>query len=216
MPTVLSQLFRRPTGAGWLILSGGPASEEHIQRALALVEHAGIVAAVAPQPQFLPGADAALEAWADASGWEARAVDCESSDTLEDTLTEAALVLLPDLADPETYSRNLGQTDANDFLLAALEAGVVIFAEGAAAESLGDQFAAADGKHNAPGLGWIQAAVIQTHFAEILNPASIPNRKDLFRIGLPRGASIALGPGDERELWGEDKPTITFREWWKT
>jgi hypothetical protein len=216
MPSVLSQLFRRPPGSGWLILSGGPAPEDLIQRALALVEHAGILVGVAPTHQWLPGADAAMEAWADASGWEMRAVDCESSDAMEASLTEAALVLLPDLADPETYSRGLGQTDANDFLLAALKSGVVIVAEGAAAESLGDQFAVGDGNNNAPGLRWIQGAVIQTHFLERQNSPVVPSRKDLFRLGLPHGVSIALGPGDEREIWGEGSPTISFREWWKT
>jgi hypothetical protein len=186
-----------------------------IQRALALVEHAGILVAVVPSARDLPGADIALEGWMDDSGWEGRSVDCETSDTLEDALTEAALVLLPDLADAETYVRGFGQTDANEFLLAALDAGVVIVAEGAAAESLGEQIAAADGLSGAPGLCWIPGAVIQTHFSEETNNPSILNRNDRFRIGLPAGVSLALGPEEEREIWGEGKPTITFREWWK-
>ncbi len=215
MPSVLSQLFRRPQGTGWLVLCGGPSPEGLIQRALALVDHAGILLAVVPSARDLPGADIALEAWIDASGWEARSIDCQTPDALEDALTEAALVLLPDLADAETYIRGLGQTDAVDFLLAALDAGVVIVAEGAAAESLGQQIAAEDGQSGAPGLGWIPGAIIQTHFSEdAINP-SILNRNDRFRIGLPAGVSIALGPEEEREIWGEGKPTITFREWWK-
>ena len=72
----------------------------------------------------------------------------------------------PILPDAETYVRGIGQTDANDFLLAALDAGVVIVAEGAAAESLGQQIAAVDGQSGAPGLGWIPGAIIQTHFSE--------------------------------------------------
>ncbi len=215
MPSVLSQLFRRPPGSGWLILSGGRTREELIQRVLALVEHAGILAAVVPSPRDLPRAEIALDEWMDASGWEGRRVDCESSDALEDALSEAALVLLPDLADAETYTGSIGQTDANEFLLAALDAGVVIVAEGAAAESLGEQFVVGGGQSGAPGLRWIPGAVIQTHFSEgKLIPVSL-NRKDLFRLGVPDGMAIALGPGAEREIWGEGKPTITFKEWWK-
>ncbi|MGB7538785.1 MAG: hypothetical protein WBM17_09615 [Anaerolineales bacterium] len=215
MPSVLSQLLRRPQGTGWLILSGGPTPEELIRRALALVEHAGILAAVVPSPRDLPDAEVALEGWIDVSGWEGRSVDCDSSDAIEDVLSEASLVLLPDLADTETLTRSLGQTDANEFLLAALDAGVVIVAEGAAAESLGEQITAGGGQSGAPGLGWIPGAIIQTHFSEEKTIAPILNRNDRFRIGLPEGVSIALGPELEREIWGEGKPTITFREWWK-
>jgi hypothetical protein len=215
MPSVLSQLFRRPQGTGWLVLCGGPAPEGLILRALALVEHAGILLAVVPSARDLPGGDIALEPWMDSSGWEGRSVDCETSEILEDALTEAALVLLPDLANAGTYVRGLGQTDANDFLLAALDAGVVIVAEGAAAESLGQQIAAVDEQSGTPGLGWIPGAIIQTHFSEDASNPSILNRNDRFRIGLPVGVSIALGPEEEREIWGEGKPTITFREWWK-
>ncbi len=215
MPSVLSQLFRRPPGTGWLVLSGGPAPGGLIQRTLALVEHAGILVAVVPSARELTGADIALEAWMDASGWEGRSVDCETSDVLEDALTEAALVLLPDLADAQNYIRGLGQTDANDFLLSALDAGVVIVAEGAAAESLGQQIAAVGGQSGAPGLGWIPRAIVQTHFSEDVNNPYVLSRNDRFRIGLPAGVAIALGPEEEREIWGEGKPTITFREWWK-
>jgi hypothetical protein len=215
MPSVLSQVFRRPPGSGWLILSGGPTHEELIQRALALVEHAGILVAVAPSPDDVPRAEIALERWMDASGWEGRSVGCDSSDALEDALSEAALVLLPGLADAETCTRSIGQTDANEFLLAALDAGVVIVAEGVAAESLGEQFVAGGGQSGAPGLGWIPGAIIQTHFSEEKPIPAMLIRNDLFRIGLPDGMAIALGPGAEREIWGEGKPTITFKEWWK-
>ncbi|MBN2084964.1 MAG: hypothetical protein JW748_07030 [Anaerolineales bacterium] len=189
--------------------------EELILRALALVNQAGILAAVVPSARELPGADTALEDWMDASGWEARSLDSDSPDALEDALTEAALVLLPDLADAGTYARCIGQTDANEFILAALDAGVVIVAEGAAADALGEQLTAGDGQPGTPGLGWIPGAIIQTHFTEGQNIPLILNRNDRFRIGLPEGVSIALGPKEEREIWGMGKPTITFREWWK-
>jgi hypothetical protein len=215
MASVLSQLFRRPQGTGWLILSGGRMPEELILRALALVDQAGILTAVVPSARDLPGAETALEGWIDASGWEARSVDCDSPDALQDALTEAALVLLPDLAAAETYARAIGQTDANEYILAALDAGVVIAAEGAAAESLGEQLVVNGGQSGVPGLSWIPGAIIQTHFTEEQNIPAVLNRNDRFRIGLPEGVSIALGPQEEREIWGVGKPTVTFREWWK-
>jgi hypothetical protein len=214
MPSVLNRLFRRPPGTGWLILSGGPMPEDLLQRALALVDHAGILLAVAPTPPDLQKAENALQPWLDATGWEGRTVDCESSDVLEEALSEAALVVLPDLADSAAYARQLGQTDACEYLLAALDDGAVIVAEGPAAEALGDHFAS--GQNLLPGLRWVPGAVVQSHFVEDQTPTAVGIRKESYRIGLPAGVAIALGPGEEREIWGVGQPTITFREWWKT
>jgi hypothetical protein len=220
MTSVLSKLFRRPPGSGWLVVSGGPMPEDLIERALALVIHAGSIVAVVPSPQELPAAETVLQVWTDISGWNGRAVDCESYAELEDRLSEAALVLLPDLADPAKYARALGQTDACEFLLAALDAGVVIVAEGAAAEALGEEIGspgeqAGIGLTDSPALRWLPGAILQTHFEEGHAPPSSWKRKDRFRIGLPEGISIVLGPAEEREIWGDGKPTVTFREWWK-
>jgi hypothetical protein len=191
-----------------------------IQRALALVIHAGTIAAVVPSPVELSEAETALQTWTDISGWEGRSVDCESSDILEDVLSEAALVVLPDLAAPAKYSEALGQTDACEFLLAALDAGVVIVAEGSAAEALGVEIeegrnASGVGYTGSPALKWVPGAVVQTHFRDGQAPPASLKRKDRFRIGLPEGIAIALGPAEEREIWGDGKPTITFPEWWK-
>jgi hypothetical protein len=187
-----------------------------IQRVLALVDHAGILAAVAPSPGYLGEAEGALQVWMDCSGWEGRAVDCESAEALEDALAEAALVLLPDLADPAAYTNALGQTDAADFLLEALDAGTVLVAEGPAAEVLGEQVLP-EAEHTwMPALRWMPGAIVQSHYTEGRSLPEDLQRIDRFRIGLPDGVVIVLGPGEEREIWGVEKPTITFREWWKT
>ncbi|MBN1439294.1 MAG: hypothetical protein JW929_07795 [Anaerolineales bacterium] len=215
MPSVLPQLFRRPPGSGWLILSGGPMPEEAVQRALALVMHAGSIVAVAPSPAELSDAEFVLQKWTDPSGWAGCAVDCGASDILEEALTEAAIAVLPDLSDSLHYARALGDSDACDFLLAALDSGAVIVAEGSAAEALGEEVRGPKSNSGAgPALRWLPGAVVQTHFAAGKDDAQPPMRKDHFRIGLPEGVSLALGPAAEREIWGEGKPTITFRQWW--
>jgi hypothetical protein len=227
MPSVLSQLFRRPPGSGWLILSGGSPTDDHVQRALAVVEHAGTAIAVVPTVDFLGMAEEALDPWIALTGWNGRAVDCGSPDIVEEEVSEATLILLPDGAAANLYVEALGQTDAGEFLLSALDGGAVIVAAGSAAEAMGELIAepdadrlpdlrGGDGDHRAgsPALGWVPGAIIQSHFsAGMPIPASL-KRKELFRLGLPDGVSLALGPGDEREIWGEDKPVITFRGWW--
>ena len=227
MPSVLSQLFRRPPGSGWLILSGGLPTDDHVQRALALVEHAGTAIALVPTAEFLGPAEEALDPWIALTGWGGKAVDCGSPDAVEEEVSEAALVLLPDGAAANLFVEALGQTDAGEFLLSALDEGAVIVAAGSAAEAMGELIAESNPDHlpdlhggndghraGSPALGWIPGAIIQSHFtAGIPIPASL-KRKDLFRIGLPDGVSLALGPGDEREIWGEEKPVITFRGWW--
>jgi len=227
MPSVLSQLFRRPPGTGWLILCGGSTTDDHVLRALALVERAGTAIAVVPAPEFLGMAEEALDPWIASTGWSGKAVDCGSPEVVEEEVAEAALVLLPDGVVANLYVEALGQTDAGEFLLSALDEGALIVAAGSAAEAMGELIAESsagrfqdlqggDGDHRAgyTALGWIPGAIIQSHFtAGAPIPASL-KRKDLFRLGLPEGASLALGPGEEREIWGEEKPVITFRGWW--
>jgi len=227
MPSVLSQLFRRPPGTGWLILCGGSTTDDHVLRALALVERAGTAIAVVPAPEFLGMAEEALDPWIASTGWSGKPVDCGSPEVVEEEVAEAALVLLPDGVVANLYVEALGQTDAGEFLLSALDEGALIVAAGSAAEAMGELIAESsagrfqdlqggDGDHRAgyPALGWIPGAIIQSHFtAGAPIPASL-KRKDLFRLGLPEGASLALGPGEEREIWGEEKPVITFRGWW--
>ncbi|MGD0174739.1 MAG: hypothetical protein ABSC61_10015 [Anaerolineales bacterium] len=229
MPSVLSQLFRRPPGTGWLILSGGLPTDDHVQRALALVEHAGTAIAVVPTADFLGMAEEALDPWIALTGWSGGAVDCGSPDIVEEEVSEATLILLPDGAAANLYVEALGQTDAGEFLLSALDGGAVIVAAGSAAEAMGELIAEPDAdrlpdlpggddghRAGSPALGWVPAAIIQSHFsAGIPIPASL-KRKEFFRLGLPDGVSLALGPGDEREIWGEEKPVITFRGWWNT
>jgi hypothetical protein len=217
MQSLLSELLRRPPGLGWLVLSGGSLPEDLVQRVLALVDQAGGITAVVPSPENLPEAEPILQAWTDISGWSGRAVDCDSSEILEDALAEAALAVLPDLAGAQQYLRAIGQTDAGEFLLAALDAGVTLVCEGAAAEALGELIAdSAPSSPGLPALRWIPGAVLQTRFRGGATFPLAGRRKDLFRIGLPEGVAIAMGPAGEREMWGDEKPTITFRQWWKT
>jgi hypothetical protein len=216
MPSVLSDLLRRPAGKGWLVLTGGPVPEDLIHRALALVGQAGDLAAIVPAASDLRQAESKLRGWTDASGWSSRLADCESPAVLVDVLSEAALVLLPDLSGPEAYLRALGATDAGEYILAALDAGVVVVAEGQAAEAMGAYIRPAATGSVIPALGWLPGVVLQAHFTAQSPFPFAGKRKDLFRIGLPEGVAIAMGPDGEREMWGKSQPTITFRDWWKT
>jgi hypothetical protein len=217
MPSVLSDLLRRPAGKGWLVLTGGPVPEDLIHRALALVGQAGSLAAVVPAASDLQKAESQLRGWTDASGWSGRVADCESPAVLEDVLLEAALILLPELSGSEAYLRALETTDAGEYLLAALDAGVVVVAEGQAAEAMGAYIGPAVTTDSVvPALGWLPGVVLQAHFTDQIPFPFAGKRKNLFRIGLPEGVAIAMGPDGEREIWGEGQPTITFRDWWKT
>jgi hypothetical protein len=210
-----------------LVLSGGSPVDDHVERALALVEHAGTVVAVVPTAEFLALAEEALDPWVAFTGWNAKAVDCGSTDIVEDAVSEAALILLPDCGEAQEYVEALNETDAGEFLLTALDGGAVIVAAGSAAEAMGELIAdpgaeltpdpsGGDGGNRSgrPALEWIPNAIIQSHFAAGTPVPAALHRKDLFRIGFPDGVSIALGPEEEREIWGEEKPVITFRGWW--
>jgi hypothetical protein len=87
MASVLSQLLRRPPGSGWIVLSGGSPIDEHVERALALVEHAGTAVAVVPTAEYLPLAEEALDPWVAFTGWNAKAVNCGFPDIVEDAVS---------------------------------------------------------------------------------------------------------------------------------
>jgi hypothetical protein len=222
MPSPLTQLFRRPPGTGWLIVTGSASPDAHIHRALALLEHAGKIVAVVPHSKELTNAQSALAPWVEISGWEGKPLDCDDMGRLEEEISDAGIILLPDAVSPNSYIRALGETDAGEFLLSALNSSGMIVAEGLAGEALGNVTGEADedGRPGVrvwiPALKWIPGAIIQSHFT-VSEEFPIPmQRKDLFRIGLPNGVAIALGPNGEREIWGDRAPTITFREWWKS
>jgi hypothetical protein len=193
-------------------LAGAALLDDMVLRTLALINQAGSIAAVVPLKAELHATEDILSDWCVVSGWTGKALACDGEASIEEDLAEASLILLPDVAPPLEYIQALGDTDAGEFLLAALDGGAILVAEGAAAEAMGE--AAGEGSSPVGGLGWIPRAVIHTHFSPDKDLTILQKRKDLFRIGLSPRTALALGPNDEREIWGDIPPTITFGRGW--
>jgi hypothetical protein len=217
MSSALSKILQRPSGEGWIILAGGPLPENHILRVLALINRAGSAIALVPKSNNLSDAEEMLSPWLDRLGWPGKAVSCEADADVEEYVSEASLILLPDLSSPEEYGDAFSRTDAGEFILGALDEGALVLAEGFAAELFGevvDYLSSSGEQYFGPGLGWISGAVIQSHFTEVRNAAILLKRKTFFRIGIPSNTTLALGPDDLREVWGDIQPTITFGSEW--
>jgi hypothetical protein len=218
MASALTRILRRPYGKGWLILSGGQTTDGNVLRVLALIDRAGSAVAVVPAPCHLPQADETLSPWLDRLGWPGNAIDCDSDVDMEEKISEASLILLPDLSGAAEYAGAFSRTDAGQFILGALDEGAIIVAEGVAAESLGEVVEttpfSSGGSAYQPGLGWVPGACIQAHFSGARDARILARKKALIRIGIPPEAAIALGPDDQRELWGGLQPTITFGSEW--
>jgi hypothetical protein len=218
MASPLSKILRRPPGKGWLVLTGANPREEQILRILALVQHAGSVLALTPRVMDVASAEIALGDWLEPSGWLGRArafgaLDSLSADALYEEVEESALIVFPDIGDAASIAEALALTDLPETILAAMDDGVVCVACGVAAEVLGEWLVLPDGQA-VPGLGWIPSSVLQAHFESQTPCPILTKRPGLFRLGLPGGAALALGPEQERELWGEEKPTLTFGIGW--
>jgi hypothetical protein len=131
-----------------------------------------------------------------------------------DDIEEASLILLLHDGDPLTFAQAMAASDLQEPILQALDDGTVIVASCAAADALGEVLIRADGQA-LPALNWIPAAVIQSHFHPNLPCPILSKRPGLYRLGIPAGAALALGPDGERELWGPEKPTLTFGIGWE-
>jgi len=218
MASPLANIIRRPPGTGWLILTGATAPEAQILRAQALVQRAGIILGLTPQARDRSAADLILEEWLLLSGWQGRMREFgleggTPPDVLVEDIEEASLILLPDSGDPAAFVQAIAATDLQEPILQAMDDGTVVVACGSMADALGEVLIHTNGLA-LPGLGWIPAAVIQTHFQSQTPCAILTKRPGLFRLGIPDDAALALGPEGERELWGEQKPTLTFGIGW--
>jgi hypothetical protein len=218
MVSVLSKIIRRPPGTGWLVLLGGEAVEDNIQRTLALNQHAGTILTMTPTPQEIPEAEIAQNAWQELSGWSGKvrsisSLDESSYSELIDKMEEATLILFPNTGRAADLSEAIQSDDLLEPLAAAMDDGALLVACGDSASIFGD-WIVQDNAEPIPGLGWIPSAVIQPHFHSGMPCPILSKRPGLFRLGIPEAAAMALGPDEQRELWGESKPTLTFGIGW--
>jgi hypothetical protein len=217
MRSILADILSRPPGSGWLVISGGSLPDAQMLRVLELTDRAGTIVAVVPRSEALPQAEEWLSTWLDLSGRPGRPIDCDAGNSLEETIAEASLILLPDLFPPQVVAQSIGQSDAVEYLLEAIDDGALILAEGDAAEALGEVVEGRKDSGEADptsGLNWIPSTLIQAHFAPSRSPDLLLMRTQLMRIGLPDGTAIALGPEGDREIWGETQPILTFGSRW--
>jgi hypothetical protein len=217
MRSILAKILNRPPGSGWLVISGGSLPDAQMLRVLELTDRAGTIIALAPRSEALAQTEEWLSTWLDLSGRPGNPVDCETGTRLEEEIAEASLILIPDLFPPQVVAQGIGQSDAVEYLLGAIDEGALILAEGAAAEALGEVVEGRDASGETDltsGLNWIPSTLIQAHFTPSRSPDLLLKRPQLVRVGLPDGTAMALGPEGDREIWGETPPILTFGSRW--
>ncbi len=202
--------FVRPAGGGWLILSGGSADDAVLARVAALIQQAGPLVVLAPSPSDREAAEARLIESSTVCGIPGEILTLGGMNT-DERLGEASLVVLPDVVDARDMVAALEDSGSGEVLLATLDAGAVILAEGRSAEALGE---VVEADPPAAGGGWLRQAVIQSGFVEGTACQVLGKRPMLFRLGLGEHAALALGPQGEVEVWGEPAPTVTLGAAW--
>ncbi len=203
--------FVRPEGGGWLILCGGTADDATLARAAALVEEPGPLVVLTPADSDREAAESRLIECSTVCGIPGEILTMGGSAPIDERLSEASIVVLPDMVDAQDLVAALEDSGSGEVLVATLAEGAVIVAEGRSAEALGDAVEA-----DAPiaGCGWLRRAVIQARFVEGTACRVLGKRPMLFRLGLGEHAAVALGPQGDVEVWGEPSPTVTLGAAW--
>jgi hypothetical protein len=203
--------FLRPEGGGWLVLCGGPADDATLARAAALIQQAGTLVVLVPTASDREAVEARLVECSIVCGVPGEILTLGGKVPMDERLSEASMVVLPDMAEAREIVEALEETGSGEVLLATMDAGAVIVAEGRSAEALGE---AVEADPPAAGSGWLRQAVIQSRFVEGTPCRVLGKRPTLFRLGLGEHAALALGPEGEVEVWGEPAPTVTLGAAW--
>jgi hypothetical protein len=214
-------VFQRPRGEGWLVLSDHvPSLEgEFSELANSLLTHADL----SYRPLcILAGktGDSLLQKFL---------IDLEVLLNVE-----IIVVTLQDVGDwdlihpgililsggkPEEWVTALGETHVGVLILEAFQDGLLLFAADAAASGLGSWVLGEADNSPFPGLNWLVGSLVLPWAKDPAENESVRSvllkPEPLYAMGLAGGRIIALGPSGEVQLWGVDAPTIVLGSGWR-
>lgn len=204
-----ANIFRWRDSRGWLVLAG--SKDEDIQAQALERAHAGRPLAFVYAASDIETADRELERLEELGAPTGYLVDvlAEDDETVIQHLGEAGMIVLGDGASLDQLRGGLLGA-ASEGMVAALEAGALLLAEGVAAQALGALLTArADGK---PGLGWVEGVAVMPHFERDDARARLKEillaHPDAIGLGIGSGSALALGPNGEVEAWGKREITV--------
>jgi hypothetical protein len=206
----IQDILRWSSGNGWIILSGGTSAGGEVRaQALRRINAGGGVAYLGFNES---SGDETLDDMEDLGAPTGYLVNivAEDDDTIREQLEDASLIMIDDSESAETW-RDALPGAAADGILAALENGAVVLAEGRGAAALGAFMLDSSGQL-VRGLGWLEnllilPAVTQLGQSQVAREA-LDQEADAIALGIGQESALALGPEGLLEVLGRSQVAI--------
>jgi hypothetical protein len=219
------QVFRRPMGVGWIVLTGILPSlgGEAPRLAECMLDHIDLsrVPVCIVTESIVKRGDAAdfideLEELLGVSIDVINVTQFNPSD-LAELLTTSGLIVLA--GEPvECWLEIFNATLSGYQPAHVLGDGTLLLAAGAAAAALGSWVYHSEHAELNPALGWLEGAIV---LPQVHDPMALPGMREVlsqkervYALGLPQGAILAMGPEGEIEVWGETQPVVALSTGW--
>ena len=218
--SLLSQVFRRAVGGGWLIVSGPTPSigDDSVERLLEVVDLSRPILVIRPQDAILLEIDQwvlDLEALLEIPLTYLE-LDVVDDHELITQCQEAGLVIIA--AEDDFPLASLIKRIASNQSEFALDRNQILWFVGTAGMTLGDWAYNVTTDQTIEGMGWLPGAVILHQMGGLaeMEPVQeiLRNHHRSYALNLLGDATIALGPEGEIELWGSPQPSIVLGHGW--
>lgn len=204
-------VLRWESGAGWLILSGGPDALSDIRaEALSRMIPDGEIIYIGVDEA---AADDLIEDMGELGATTGFLVNVliEDDNSIASHLSNAALVVIPAEIDPRDLHSVL-QGAAIKAIREAYQRGAVILIEGDSSAVFGHLYVV-DGM-GYEGFGWLQSALIVPGVTSINESAVAQDvlaaDAAALAVGVGMGSALALGPQGQVETWGHREVTLAL------
>jgi hypothetical protein len=219
--TELNQIFQRPEGEGWLILSDwlpelGGDHPELLERLLgaADISYPSLCISASEGSQlhekdFIEDIDALF-------GQETMVVGL--TEIYEEAIGRAGMLFLTG-GTPQIWTSCLHDSALESSILEMLSEGTLVFASDAAAAALGEWALGSEKGEVIPGLKWLPGILIVPWYNEPEDAGPVLELMGgdlpVISLGISGGRILALGPEDQIQSWGSEMPSIVFNSAWQ-
>lgn len=217
-----AKILQRPGTMGWLVISAGEPDPSLIptlpERLLERIDPGRGVLSLEMGTGLPEGDDLAAQV-AQFLGQSCTRLVLEPNqiETIQQAWLEAGLIFTRGGIEPE-WRDWIDNFIFQGYPEEILAEGSMFFAAGPCAAALGSWIGSGWGVTE-PGLGWLEGGII---LPGVEQPVDIPfvvdlleGEEPLYALGLGIGAVLALGPREEREVWGDRAPVIVLGRSWQ-
>ncbi len=213
----IEDILHWSSGIGWIILSGGTSFGGEVRaQVLRRIKSSGGVAYLGFDEDSSDETLDDMEDLGAPTGYLVNIV-AEDDQTIREQLEDASLIMIDDSVSAEAWRDTLPGAAAEG-ILAALETGTIVLAEGRGAVALG-QFMLDEAGKLTRGLGWLENLLILPEVTRIADSEAARQTLDLepsaVALGIGVESALALGPDGVLEVLGRGQVAIGLGRAWQ-